>query len=87
MSKEEEKKAKEEKEKQDAEKKEKEEQEKGAHEHFLTHCSSILADSTSSNDRKGKHKAAKFLMENHEEHKALFEAFQIYLEKYYTKKN
>jgi len=85
MSKEEDK-AKEEKAKKETEANEKKTQETGGHEHFITHCASILADSVSSDDRKGKHKAAQYLLNNHHEHRALFEAFQIYLEKFYTKK-
>ena len=75
-----------EKERTDAEKAEKAAQETNGHQHFITHCASIVADAVSSNDRKDKHKAAQYLLTNHPEHKALFEAFQVYLEKFYTKK-
>lgn len=70
----------------DAEKAEKAAQETNGHQHFITHCASIVADAISSNDRKGDHRAAEYLLNNHPEHKALFEAFQVYLEKFYTKK-
>ena len=70
----------------DAEKAEKAAQETNGHQHFITHCAAIVADAVSSNDRKDKHKAAEYLLTNHPEHKALFEAFQVYLEKFYTKK-